>query len=223
VSHETVGNGLQQKTLGRGFSVAGEQKGDLPKLQVEDKRGVIQIGRGPRSVKHIEGEITKRDCAAGFGLEIGNALAVNGVEETLEDVGGVARTGSPDSACWQRLHHLNQAANMVSMRMGSNHGVDVGNALLMQISQREAIVVTAVNQGGMAAGRLNQDAVSLMDIDKVNAQEVVGRGNTNRQSEKPGQDYQENAGQPTDPEYKLCHHRFMLLLSDYFDAQQPSK
>jgi hypothetical protein len=57
---------------------------------------------------------------------------------------------------------------MIGMGMRSNYyRIQALDALLLEISQRQAIVVTAINQRCCAIRCLNENTITLIDIDEM--------------------------------------------------------
>jgi competence protein ComEC len=71
----------------------------------------------------------------------------NGVEEFFTYPRRMKRPIRPDLAHWHRIHYFNEAADVVGMRMGGKHNINLGDALLVQVGQCHAVVIPAVNEG----------------------------------------------------------------------------
>jgi hypothetical protein len=174
----------RQRRLHRCLGIAGEERGKAAVAEHEDDRAIVDVTLGEgsmgvlsRRIEHLERSGTvEHERLAGDDAADGEPCPGRIGQEAV--IGGVLEMDSSvdEEADIEPIEHVHEAGDVVLVRMAENQQVDASREeghVRPETSQRQLGVRTAVDQGGRSVGRLDQDGVTLSDVEDGDVKEPV--------------------------------------------------
>jgi len=71
---------------------------------------------------------------------------------------------------WKTLQHLHQAANVIRVRMSSDHQINALDAEVLKLGNYSSVRLSTINEHGFTIWCLNKGGISLAYINKIKLQ-----------------------------------------------------
>jgi len=142
--------------------------------EVQDQRRIIEVISLRLPVDDIQDKRADGNKTVGSDLMIGDVVFGDTIQELFERTCGMGCARSPDSGYRERLHHLDQAADVIRVRMRGNHCVEPGDADALEIGHCVSVIIAAIDQDRRVVRCLNEDAVPLVNINEMHAKKEAG-------------------------------------------------
>ena len=201
-----------EPTFHRSLRVAGQQRDECPRAQESDDRAVVDVavGQWPRHVG--SGRVEDLERGGGVDLEAlagpAQHQAEAGLAARIGQEAGVGRVvernpGMDQHPDPEARHYLDQARDVVLVRMREEHHVDPAleeRQVRAEAAKGEVRVGATVDEHGAPGRGLDQDRVTLADVERGQMQPSVGQtGQADRaQQRHAGEDDPLRAQDPPD-------------------------